>query len=414
MYFPTVCLTLAVIAAVSATNDTAVIQDISLADATQLKVPPIVDNELDTVIFPVYPGTNLTLTPDFQLEDGATASPASGTTVDLSQPLSYTLTANGSTVAVWTMSAVHMNSPALPGLYADPNIIAFGKSYYIYSTTDGFPGWAGQVFYVWCSDDLVTWTRSDEPILTLNGTSGNVPWADGNAWAPTIVERDSKYYIYFSGDNPTYDRKTIGVAVASSPEGPFTAEPEAMIINGGNETFTVGQAIDPAAFVDPKTGIHYLFWGNGNALMAELADDMTSLKPNTTRKVVGLTNFTEASFVVYREPYYHYTYSNGDTDNADYYVGYATAENVTGPWTYRGVVLKENPVKGILGTGSSSTLNVPGTDDWYMAYHRFHIPGGNGTDREVCLDRVHFDSNTGVMEVVHPTLSGILRPEYVS
>jgi large repetitive protein len=414
MIFVTLWSLLLFTAFVGAQSNTTLISNISLADASVLKVPPIVDNTTYTAIFPTYPGTDLkALAPTFLLADGVTAVPESGTTVDLSRPVNYTFSNNGSAAEVWTLSAVHMGSPALPGYYADPNIISFGRKYYIYSTTDGFVGWGGQTFYVWSSDDLVHWNRSAEPILTLNGTSGNVPWADGNAWAPTIVERYGKYFLYFSGNNPTYNRKTIGVAVAPSPEGPFTAQPEPMIINGGNETITTGQAIDPAAFVDPKTGTHYLFWGNGGALQAELADDMIHLKNGTVRKVTGLTNFTEASFAVYREPYYHYTYSNGNTNDATYYVGYATAENVTGPWTYRGVVLHENPVKGILGTGSSSTLNVPGTDDWYMAYHRFGIPGGNGTEREICLDRVHFDNGTGVMDAVYPTLSGILKPEVI-
>lgn len=70
-----------------------------------------------------------------------------------------------------------MGSPALPGLYADPHIAVFGDThYYIYSTTDGFPSWGGQVFYGWSSKDLVSWTRGAEPLLTLNSTLGNVPW----------------------------------------------------------------------------------------------------------------------------------------------------------------------------------------------------------------------------------------------
>jgi hypothetical protein len=40
---------------------------------------------------------------------------------------------------------VARSSPVLPGLYADPNIAIFGDKYYIYATTDGFPGWAGKV-----------------------------------------------------------------------------------------------------------------------------------------------------------------------------------------------------------------------------------------------------------------------------
>ena len=175
---------------------------------------------------------------------------------------SVTLTPSGGGGATtWTLTAVEMGSPSIPGLYADPNIVAFGDTFYVYATSDGFPGWGGKDFYVWSSKNLVDWERSEKPILTLDGANGTVPWASGNAWAPTIAEKDGKFYFYFSGHNAGLDRKTIGVAVADSPEGPFTAQPEAMILN--NEAVTSGQAIDPAAFTDPATGKHYLFWGNG-------------------------------------------------------------------------------------------------------------------------------------------------------
>ena len=168
--------------------------------------------------------------------------------MDLSTPVTYTLTADDGARATWTMSAVEMRSPVLPGLYADPNIAIFGDTYYIYATSDGFPGWGGKTFYVWSSKNLVDWTRSAQPILTLDGQNGNVPWATGNAWAPTIIEKGGKYYFYFSGENSSLNRKTIGVAVSDSPMGPFTAQPTAMITNG--ESVRSGQAIDPAAFAD--------------------------------------------------------------------------------------------------------------------------------------------------------------------
>jgi beta-xylosidase len=296
-------------------------------------------------------------------------------------------------------------SPVLPGLYADPNIAIFGNNYYIYPTTDGAPGWGGNAFYVWKSSDLVSWTRSSEPILTLNGASGNVPWATGNAWAPTIIDRDGKYYFYFSGQNPTYNRKTIGVAVADSPEGPFTAQPTAFVLNNGN--LTTGQAIDPAAFRDPTTGKYYLLWGNGTpALFAELADDMLSLKNGTTRAIEGLKDFREAIFLNYRAGLFHLTYSVDDTRSENYRVGYATSTSVVGPWTYRGVILQKDVSQGILGTGHSSIVNVPGTDDWYICYHRFAIPDGNGTMREVTIDRVYFDDQ-GSIKPVAPTLTSV-------
>lgn len=249
------------------------------------------------------------------------------------------------------------------------------------------------------------WTRADNPFLTLDGENGNVPWATGNAWAPTVIERDGQFYFYFSGNNPTYDRKTIGAAVADSPEGPFTAEPTAMILN--NEAITTNQAIDPAAFQDPVSGTYYLYWGNGVPLVAQLGDDMVSIKWETLGQLEGLVDFREGLFMSYREGVYHLTYSIDDTRSENYRVGYATSDSALGPFTYQGVILQKDAAQGILGTGHNSVLNVPGTDDWYIAYHRFGIPDGNGTMRETTIDRLVFNSETGLMEVVLPTLQGV-------
>ncbi|KAH6887447.1 glycosyl hydrolase [Thelonectria olida] len=295
-------------------------------------------------------------------------------------------------------------NPVLNGLYADPNIAIYDCYYYIYATTDGYSGWGGKDFYVWKSPDLVSWSRSDEPFLTLDGEAGNVPWATGNAWAPTIAERDGKYYFYFSGNNPTYNRKTIGVAVADSPDGPLEAMEEAMIVN--NEVLTTNQAIDPCAFLDPVSGKYYFFWGNGVPLYAELNENMTSINWTSAAKVTGLESFREGTFVNYRDGLYHLTYSIDDTGSENYRVGYATSDSVHGPWTYQGVILEKDESQGILATGHNSIVNVPGTDDWYIAYHRFHIPDGDGTHREVSIDSLTFNSTTGLINKVTPTLEG--------
>lgn len=368
-----------------------------------LKVPAIIDAATSTVTLPVEPGTDLTtLDPAYDVVSSSSVDAAAP--ADYTSPRTVTVTTEAGATRAWTVRAIEMKSPLLPGFYADPNIAEFDGTYYIYATTDGFPGWGGKEFYVWKSTDLVDWERSAEPFLTLDGANGNVPWATGNAWAPTIIERDGKYYFYFSGHNPTLNRKTIGVAVADSPEGPFTAQPSAMILN--NEAVTSGQAIDPAAFKDPVTGKHYLFWGNGSPVYAELADDMVSLKPGTISSISGLTGFREGTFLNYRDGIYHLTYSIDDTGSPNYRVGYATSTSVTGPWTYRGVILEKDTSQGILGTGHSSILQVPGTDEWYIAYHRFGMPGGDGTHRETTIDRLTFGVD-GLIQKVVPTLESI-------
>ncbi|CAD0098468.1 unnamed protein product [Aureobasidium mustum] len=332
------------------------------------------------------------------------SSPRHGTVLPITAAELASLTAS-TTDASSIATRASGGSPVLKGYFADPNIAVFNKTYYIYATTDGFPGWGGQVFYAWSSPNLVNWTRSEEPFLTLNGTNGNVPWATGNAWAPTIIERAGKYYFYFSGQNPTYDRKTIGVAVADSPTGPFTAEPTAMILN--NERLTTGQAIDSDAFLDPVSGKYYLLWGNGTPLLAELHDNMTSINWSTAQNITGLVGFREGLFINYRKRLYHITYSIDGTGSENYRVGYATSTSITGNYTYHGVVLQKDVSQGILATGHDSIINVPGTDKWYMAYHRFAIPDGDGTHREVTIDEITFDVKTGLMNAVVPTLSSV-------
>ncbi|KQQ05845.1 MULTISPECIES: family 43 glycosylhydrolase [unclassified Rathayibacter] len=390
----------------ASSGNTTVLADVTLTGDV-LKTAPIIDQATRTVTFPVKPGTDrTTLTPTYSTAAGVTASPASGTVRDLSTPKTVVLApVGGGASTTWTLTAVEMKSPVIPGLYADPNIAVFGDTYYLYATTDGTPGWGGKDFYVWSSKNLVDWTRSEKPFLTLDGANGTVPWATGNAWAPTIIEKGGKYYFYFSGHNAALDRKTIGVAVANSPMGPFTAQPTAMITNG--ESVNSGQAIDPAAFTDPATGKSYLFWGNGNPVYAELSDDMLSVKAGTIKRISGLTDFREGAFVNYRQGLYHLTYSIDDTGSENYRVGYATSTSIDGPWTYRGVILEKNASLGILATGHNSIINVPGTDDWYIAYHRFAIPGGNGTNRETTIDKVTFDPTTGLMRKVVPTLESV-------
>jgi hypothetical protein len=110
--------------------------------------------------------------------------------------------------------------------------------------------------------------------------------------------------------------------------------------------------------------------------------------------------------MVYRKGLYHFTYSIDDTGSENYRVGYATSTSATGPFTYRGVILQKNASLGILATGHNSIVNIPGTDDWYIAYHRFAIPGGSGTMRETTLDRLYFDEGGFIVPVI-PTLESV-------
>jgi hypothetical protein len=70
-------------------------------------------------------------------------------------------------------------------------------------------------------------------------------------------------------------------------------------------------------------------------------------------------------------------------------------------------VLQKREEVGIEATGYNSMIQVPGTDNWYIAYHRFRIPDGSGTNREMTIDKVEWDAATGLMLEVVPTLESV-------
>jgi hypothetical protein len=87
-------------------------------------------------------------------------------------------------------------------------------------------------------------------------------------------------------------------------------------------------------------------------------------------------------------------------------MAYARAQSALGPFTRLATILEQNTTLGILGPGGGTILAIPARDEFYIAYHRFKIPGGDGTNRETCIDRMAFNSD-GTIAPVKPTLEGL-------
>ncbi|MFF7542118.1 family 43 glycosylhydrolase [Streptomyces canus] len=374
----------------------------SVVDATARgqKGYAIVTEAASKVVLPVQTDTDLThLAPKIAVGEGASIAPRSGTRRDFRRPQSYTVTAADGSTRSWTVEAVRTGSPVLPGLNADPDVHYLNGEYWIYPTTDGFNGWSGTRFKAYSSKDLVHW-KDHGVILDLGA---DVSWADTYAWAPAIAEKNGKYYFYFCAE------QQIGVAVADSPAGPFKdALGKPLVAKGGS---LQGQMIDPAVFTDDD-GTSYLYWGNGHGYVVPLNDDMTSYDAAAVKDITP-DNFREGSFVIKRKGTYYFMWSEDDTRSENYHVAYATGPSPLGPWTKKGTILSKRPEYGIVATGHHSVVNVPGTDDWYIVYHRFALngpgkPGGDGMHRETTIDRLEFAAD-GTIKPVVPTLEGI-RP----
>lgn len=283
-------------------------------------------------------------------------------------------------------------NPLFPA--ADPDIIIADKNYWIYPTGEGIKT---DELLVHSSPDLKHWdTRG--PILKLS----DIGWlnADGSPrhdlWAPSILHENNKYYLYYAVGAPDAMKSRIGVAVCDTPDGKFKDIGHPLVMSGNGF-----QAIDPMVFVDPKTGDHLLYAGGagGSKLhVYKLKPDLVTI--DSEIEVPKPQNFTEAPFMHYKDGTYYLSYSHGVFWDPDYSVCYSTAKSPTGPWTFKGTILKSNDEH--LGPGHHAFLYNPTTDKWYVAYHRWNGAATSGKlpeSRSVAVDYIEYDKNGDILPI---------------
>ena len=367
------------------------------------------------VQIPVEAGTNLTaFDPQFILSAGSTIEPQ-GPQNFTQGAVTFNVQCSTSNVQRYTVTAYECANPVLPDFHADPEVLFSKKTgrFYVYPTTDGYDGWGGYSFDVFSSPDLVHF-QNEGTILSL-AAGGDAPWAAGNAWAPCIEEKwmdgQWKYFFYFSAHNASLGKKTIGVATADSPIGPFKASDKPLFTSS-----SAGQMIDSDVFTDPVSGQSYLYYGNGRLLYRLLGDDMMSVGTKEyditpSGGTLQTYAYREGVYVFYRNGLYYFLWSVDDTGATNYHVAYGTSTSPTGPIKVasKPIVIIQNANQKIFGTGHNSVLNIPGTDDWYIVYHRInknYLSNGPGYHREVCIDRLTF-ADDGTINQVTPTHEGI-------
>lgn len=284
--------------------------------------------------------------------------------------------------------------PVLEGYTADPSIRVFGDTYYLYPTSDK-PNWMTTDFSVWTSKNLVTWKREG---VVLDVTR-DLKWANIKAWAPDAIERNGTYYFYFCADGK------VGVATARSPLGPFTDALGAPLLTRDGKMTT--NTIDPYPFIDDD-GQAYLYWGNGKeANVVKLRPDMITLEGDV--HAMPMKDFREGIVVFKRHGKYYFMWSIDDARSPNYRVGWGTADSPLGPVkaaTDNFIVLQKNGPA--VGTAHHSVVNVPGTDRWYVAYHRHAIPNGNGYQRETLLATMQFDADDNILPM--DPMKPVFRP----
>lgn len=70
-----------------------------------------------------------------------------------------------------------------------------------------------------------------------------------------------------------------------------------------------------------------------------------------------------------------------------------------GPFKRIGTILaQDGKISG--GAGHQSVVNLPGTDEWYIAYHRRPLGETDGHHREMAIGRLYFNEDGTIRPVV--------------
>jgi len=317
-------------------------------------------------------------------------------------------------------------NPVFPGWYADPEGTIFGNKYWIYPTfsedygepyrTQNFSEeqlkarehtinrkYLIQTYFdAFSSEDLVNWEKYPR-VLEIT----NVKWGAYALWAPAIIEKDNKYYLFFSANDIQNDNETggIGVAVADRPEGPFKDALGKPLID---KFYNKAQPIDQFVFRDKDNSYYMIYGGWRHCNIVKLNDDLLSVSSfpdGTVYKEITPEGYVEGPFMFLRNNKYYLMWSEGGWTGPNYSVAYAIADSPFGPFKRIGKILQQDP-NVATGAGHHSVIHIPNTDEYYIVYHRRPLGDTDGNHRETCIDHMYFDEN-GFIKPVKITFEGV-------
>lgn len=314
---------------------------------------------------------------------------------------------------------------------ADPWAIEYNGRIYMYCLHDTYSPERGYGYFMndvtlISSSDLKNWTDHGEVFSYKDSR-----WGAKNTWAPCVVEKNGKFYLYYGDANGG----GIGVAVADSPIGPFKDTREKPLVSldtpgvikdaegnplpksrpgvkgslNGAENWGMW-CFDPCVFID-NDGQAYLAFGGAhpdNSRIIKLKPSLTevdgvAVHPNTP-------GFFEASEIHKYKGRYYYSYS-GHYYNIPCNIEYVMSKKPFSGYSHPAIALRQPPAND--GYNSHHCI-FKFKGQWYMAYHnREAAYEQNEPDRRarefqrsVCLDRLYYNDD-GTIVPVRPTRDGL-------
>jgi beta-xylosidase len=286
-------------------------------------------------------------------------------------------------------------NPLFPGWYADPEGAVFNKQYWIYPTFSA--PYNKQVFLdAFSSPDLITWTKHAAVVDTAA-----IKWAKRAMWAPGIVEKKGKYYLFFGANDIQNDsaKGGIGIAVSDKPGGPYKdylGKPLVDKFHNG------AQPIDQFVFHDTDGRYYLIYGGWQHCNIVRLNNDFTGFIPfadGVVFKEITPDKYVEGPYMFVRNGKYYFMWSEGGWTGPDYSVAYAMADSPFGPFKRIGKILQQDTAIAT-GAGHHSVIKVPGKDKWYIVYHRRPLTEKDGNSRVTCIEHMYFDEKGFIKPVV--------------
>ncbi len=271
-------------------------------------------------------------------------------------------------------------APVLERNFPDPDVVKVGRTYHAYATN----GEAANVQHA-TSTDLVHWRPADTDPLPRLGD-----WAEPArplVWAPEVFANGSGFTLYYTARDRASGRQCVGVALSSSPDGPFAPVGTGPLVCPVEQ----GGAIDAASFTEGRR--RYVLWKNdGNCCGLPTRIHLQPVSWDGTRTEGGPTTLigadlpwegglVEAPTLVRRGGHYVLFYSADFYGDHRYKTGYAVAGRLTGPYTKSPQPLLSTESSGgaVRGPGGQDVVTGPDGRDRIL----FHGWSPDGSDRRL-------------------------------
>ncbi len=281
---------------------------------------------------------------------------------------------------------------------ADPGAMVYDGRVYLYNSNDDDNDPAGSDYRmksIVCvsSSDLKNWTDHGEVFRVPT----NATWAS-NSWAPAVVERGGKFYLYFGNS-----AGGVGVASSTTPTGVFKDAKGGYLVNSSTPgaSGTNSWLFDPSVFIDDDGQAYLTFGGNGdnNARVIKLNSDMISVSGSAAALTVK--NFYEASWLYKRNGVYYFTYSTNTA--AGLTIDYMTSSSPTSGFTYKGTVAGQPPSNNNNNHHSDFEFN----GNWYHAYHNRIVATQAGISTTYCrnlgIESLSYNADGTIQQVTYTT-----------